>query len=102
MNEFFADKDYFISTSISEGEHCTLAESMAAGLMPLIRDWQGAGDLYPREYIFNMPAEAREILGRESLNPAEYRTFIEKTCPVSRTFRELDVILATEEKEEGE
>jgi len=93
MNEFFADKDYFLSCSLSEGLHCTLAESMAAGLMPLIRSWKGARELYPEEFIFTTPAEARGMIDAQQPDPARSRDFIALNWPESRMLQELDAIL---------
>ncbi|MBN1593701.1 MAG: hypothetical protein JW941_10710, partial [Candidatus Coatesbacteria bacterium] len=90
---FFADKDYFLSCSLSEGVHCTLAESMAAGLMPLIRAWKGAKNLFPENFLFNTPADARTILEDHLPTPHQHRAFIAENCPEARMLGELDAIL---------
>ena len=94
INEFFADKDYFLSSSLAEGFHLSLAEGMAAGLMPLIRNWEGARELYPEEFIFRTPAEARRIIESHRPDPVRHRDFIARHWPESRMLEELDAILS--------
>ncbi|MEW6413020.1 MAG: glycosyltransferase [Candidatus Zixiibacteriota bacterium] len=64
MPAWYADKDFVISTSLFESFHYSIAEGMAAGLMPLIHNWYGAKGLYPREYLYNDPDECLELLKR--------------------------------------
>jgi hypothetical protein len=58
------DKDFILSTSLSESFQYGLAEGMASGLLPLIHNWPGATDLYPDRFIFNDPLECLALLKR--------------------------------------
>lgn len=62
MAAWYADKDYVISTSLFESFHYSIAEGMACGLVPLIHNWFGAGNLYPEEFLFNDPDECLEVV----------------------------------------
>lgn len=55
MPGWYADKGWVISTSLFESFHYSIAEGMASGLLPLIHNWFGAGQLYPTDYLFNDP-----------------------------------------------
>ena len=72
MPAWYADKDYVISTSLFESFHYSIAEGMACGLIPLIHNWFGAANLYPRDFMFSDPDECLEILkGLEGCDRAE-------------------------------
>ncbi len=62
MAAWYADKDYVISTSLFESFHYSIAEGMACGLIPLIHNWYGAANLYPKDFLFNDPDECLEIV----------------------------------------
>ncbi|MBU0983636.1 MAG: glycosyltransferase family 4 protein, partial [candidate division Zixibacteria bacterium] len=75
MPAWYADKEYVISTSLFESFHYSIAEGMAGGLIPLIHDWYGADNLYPRDYLYNDPDDCLELLKRlEHADVNELRT----------------------------
>lgn len=49
---FLRQVGFVISASDFESFHCAAAEGMAAGSIPLIAGWPGAGTIYPARYIF--------------------------------------------------
>lgn len=51
--QFLAKMGFIISTSDNEGSHQVVAEGMMAGCIPVIRNWEGADSIYPREFIFS-------------------------------------------------
>jgi glycosyltransferase involved in cell wall biosynthesis len=42
---------HILSVSDFEGSHQAVAEGMASGCVPAIRDWEGAGRIYPPKYV---------------------------------------------------
>jgi glycosyltransferase involved in cell wall biosynthesis len=62
LDTWFADKDYYLSTSIEESFCYSLAEGMAAGLKPVIHSWRSARDFYPDKYIFTTVDRAVELI----------------------------------------
>lgn len=53
---------FLLSTSDHEGSHQAVAEAMAAGSIPIIRNWEGADKLYPPELVFTVPEEAVALI----------------------------------------
>jgi glycosyltransferase involved in cell wall biosynthesis len=52
MPAWYSKIGFFLSTSEHEGSHQAVAESMASGAVPVIRNWAGASQLYPGEFVF--------------------------------------------------
>lgn len=55
---WFTKIGFVLSTSDFEGSHQSVAEGMAAGTIPIIRDWAGADMLYPRKYVASTVAKS--------------------------------------------
>lgn len=59
-----ADVGFALSTSLRESWHIGVAEIVASGAVPVIRDWPvyrdhgGAGSLFPRDWVVQTPEEA--------------------------------------------
>lgn len=51
MGAWFERVGIILSTSDLEGSHVALAEGMASGALPVVRDWPGARTLWPSEII---------------------------------------------------
>ena len=64
MPEWFSKIGFLLSTSEHEGSHQAVAESMASGAIPVIRNWAGADSLYPEKYIFKSIDEAVQLILR--------------------------------------
>lgn len=62
MPSWFSNIGFVLSTSDSEGSHQAVAEGMAAGCVPVIRDWPGADQLYPRRFVFSTIDEAVQLV----------------------------------------
>jgi glycosyltransferase involved in cell wall biosynthesis len=58
MPAWFSRVGVLLSTSDSEGSHQAVAEGMASGAVPVIRNWPGADRLYPSRYVFSSAEEA--------------------------------------------
>jgi glycosyltransferase involved in cell wall biosynthesis len=58
VSDWFSKIGFILSTSDFEGSHQAVAEGMAAGAIPVIRDWTGAGLLYPERYVFSTVDQA--------------------------------------------
>lgn len=63
MPAWYSRFGVILSTSDSEGSHQAVAEGMASGAVPVVRDWPGADRLYPARYVFSDVEQAtRQIL----------------------------------------
>jgi glycosyltransferase involved in cell wall biosynthesis len=63
MPDWYAAMGFILSTSDFEGSHQAIAEGMAAGCVPLIREWEGADRIYPGRFQFGTVAEAVARVG---------------------------------------
>ena len=50
--EWFTKIGFILSCSDREAFHMAVAEGMASGSIPVIRQWEGSQELYPKEYSF--------------------------------------------------
>jgi glycosyltransferase involved in cell wall biosynthesis len=62
VETWFRKAGFLLSTSEFEGSHQAVAEGMAAGSIPVIRNWEGADTLYPGKFIYKDVNEAVEII----------------------------------------
>lgn len=62
MAEWYSSMGWILSTSDFEGSHQAVAEGMAYGCIPVIRDWDGADELYATEPVFSDPAHMADYI----------------------------------------
>jgi len=62
ISEWFSKIGFVLSTSEHEGSHQAVAEGMASGAIPIIRNWDGADLIYPAKYIFKNVNDAVELI----------------------------------------
>lgn len=62
MADYYASVGYILSVSDFEGSHQAIAEGMASGCIPVIRDWTGAHMLYPRQYVHSNLEEMHSFI----------------------------------------
>jgi glycosyltransferase involved in cell wall biosynthesis len=62
VTEWFPKIGFILSTSEKEGSHQSLAEGMAAGSLPVIRNWAGADQLYPGRFVFSTLDKAVDLI----------------------------------------
>jgi glycosyltransferase involved in cell wall biosynthesis len=73
VNDWLKDKNYLLSTSISEGCPNNVIEAMAKGIKPVIHNWPGS-DMMFKGFTFNTVGEATDMLMPDSsYNSASYR-----------------------------
>lgn len=58
MNTWWDDKNYCLSTSISEGNPNNVLEAMAKNIRPVVHRWPGAEDQFKKEWLFDTVDEA--------------------------------------------
>lgn len=69
---WYAKCGFLLSTSDFEGSHQAVAEGMAQGCIPVIRNWSGADGIYPRANIFRSVEEAKSLILESRRNPDAY------------------------------
>ena len=89
---WFTKIGFLLSTSDLEGAHQAVAEGMAAGAIPVVRNWTGAERLYPRDYVFTSLEEAVELI-LNMLPPKRYRQLSRSCQTYSKAAFDCHVIL---------
>jgi glycosyltransferase involved in cell wall biosynthesis len=69
MNEWFSKIGIILSTSHHEGSHQAVAEGMAAGCLPVIRNWAGADKMYPPRFVVRNLGEAVRMIQHHMADP---------------------------------
>jgi glycosyltransferase involved in cell wall biosynthesis len=62
--EWYRKIGFILSVSDFESYHLGCAEGIGAGCVPVIRDWEGAAELYPDEELISSPEEAAAFVLR--------------------------------------
>ncbi|WP_311945491.1 glycosyltransferase [Halomonas piscis] len=60
MPEWYAGVDYVLSVSDHESFHLTIADGAVAGCKPVVLPWEGADEVYPKEWIYRDTKTATE------------------------------------------
>ena len=76
MNDFWKDKNYLLHTSTFESFGYGIFEAMARGIKPIIHNFRGAKELYPKYAIFNTIEGAVNIITNENYYSKSYRNWI--------------------------
>ena len=77
VKTWLMDKDYVLSTSINEGNPNNVIEAMAMGIKPIIHNWPGALDQFPKDLVFNTVGEATEKILELKYEPERYRRIVD-------------------------
>jgi len=93
LNEFYADKDFYLSTSMEEAFQYSLAEGMAAGLKPVIHAWKSARDFYQPEWIWRTIEEATNLICREANVSQRMREYAIEHLDIKQNLRRIDRII---------
>jgi glycosyltransferase involved in cell wall biosynthesis len=62
MPAWYSAMGFILSTSDFEGSHQAVAEGMATGCIPVIRDWDGADRIYPGRFQFRTVEQAVALI----------------------------------------
>jgi len=94
MEKFWEDKNYLLHTSIHESFGYGIFEAMARGIKPVIHNFRGAKELYPKNVIFNTIDEATNKIISKDYNSNEYRNWIiEKEWTLEKQLRQIKDII---------
>lgn len=80
MDKWLDDKDFLLSTAVSEGCPNNVLEAMAKGIQPIIHNWPGAEEIFNRDghwLTFNSVAAAVQDIREHRCERQYYRNFIE-------------------------
>jgi len=88
---WFQKIGFILSTSDHEGSHQSIAEGMATGALPIIRNWNGADKLYPPEFVVDSVQEAIRLMNRFR-EPALYADKVKLVKEYTRNHFDVPVI----------
>jgi glycosyltransferase involved in cell wall biosynthesis len=95
--EWFTKIGFILSTSDHEGSHQAVAEGMAAGSIPVIRNWAGADKLYPEKFVIKTVDEAVGLI-RSYFDEKRYTATTDNIRTFARESFDIPVILSQYEK----
>jgi FkbM family methyltransferase len=92
MPAWFRDKGVLLSTTLYESFGLNIGEAMAAGAFPVIHDFPGADELWPRECLFSTVDEAVELIC--GARPGQYVDYVRERYDAPLQFAAVDALLA--------
>jgi glycosyltransferase involved in cell wall biosynthesis len=97
VSEWFRKVGFILSPSEFEGSHQSVAEGMAAGSIPVIRNWDGATPLYPEKYVWSTDQEAAKII-LDHVNDTDFQKESRIVREYAKDHFDLSVILPLYDK----
>lgn len=100
--EWFRNIGFIISPGNHESFHLAVAEGMASGTVPVIRNWIGSDLLYPGKYIYDSKEQAASLILKFSENDSfikegvELQHFCRENFDVRNILPKYDKILLPE------
>ncbi|MCL2499443.1 MAG: glycosyltransferase [Defluviitaleaceae bacterium] len=94
ISEWFSNIGFLLSVSDFEGSHQVVAEAMAAGTIPVIRNWEGAGSIYPVEHVFNTIDEMVSFIAKgKHINEITIKKYAVDNFDLSVVIRKLEKVI---------
>ncbi len=95
IGKFWEDKNYLLHTSTHESFGYAVFEGMARGAKPIVHNFRGAKELYPKEAIFNTVDEVINKIINKDYNSSEYRNWIiEKRWTLENQLKQIKDIIS--------
>ena len=91
-DEWLDGVDYIVSPSIVESFGYSIAEAMLKGIKPLIRDRQGAREMWPEECVWRDVGDFEALL-QGPYDSARYRDWVLDRYSLERQFAATDALL---------
>lgn len=83
LNRFLEDTKYLLSTSALESFSFVIAEAMAKGIKPLIHDWIGARDIWPKNLIWRDIDDLIALIDGDYTSD-KYRAYVEENYSIDK------------------
>lgn len=93
INGWLEDKHFAVSTSVLESFCHGIADPMACGIKPIIHNFVGAKELYPKKYIFNSVKDFTDMVLSDDYKSSEYREYIEENYSQEKQISEIDMLV---------
>jgi glycosyltransferase involved in cell wall biosynthesis len=89
MDFWWEQHNYCLSTSLSEGNPNNVIEAMAKGIKPVIHNWPGSQDQFPK--TFTIIKEAVEMIKETEYSSSEYRDLISRNFSLKNIDKVVDL-----------
>ncbi|MBM7560309.1 glycosyltransferase [Marinitoga litoralis] len=89
MDEWWKDKNYLLSTSIHESFGYNIAEAMAKGIKPIIHNFFGSKNIWPKDLLFNTIDDAVKLIIEERYETDKYREYVKNNYSFDEKINEL-------------
>jgi len=99
MPTWLQDKGVLLSTALYESFGMSIGEAMAAGAFPVIHNFPGADQLWPRECLYSTVDEAVELIRLAA--PGKYVDFVRERYDAPIQFAATDALLAAPNCKKG-
>ncbi|MGH4123614.1 MAG: glycosyltransferase [Clostridium sp.] len=76
LDKWLEDKNYILCTSILESQNMSVMQAMVKGIKPIIHNFVGAKNIYPKSLIWNTINEAADMITDNEYNSKEYYSFV--------------------------
>lgn len=70
VNDWFTMVSFILSPSDSESFHMAIGEGMLTGAMPIVWNWEGAAEIWGREWIVDSLADAKQAVLNAEISKA--------------------------------
>ncbi|MCY6958700.1 glycosyltransferase [Clostridium brassicae] len=85
INKWLEDKNYILCTSVLESQNMSVMQAMSKGIKPIIHNFVGAKEIYPKQYVWNSVDEVVNMLNNGEYSSIEYRNFVESKFELTKT-----------------
>jgi len=99
IDGWLEDKQYIVSSSLLESQGMGILEAMATGIQPLIHNFVGASNIYPKEYLWNTIDDFNNLFDVWS-DPLRCREFVEENYSLDVEIDKIESVLKSCESKE--
>lgn len=76
LDKWLEDKNYILCTSILESQNMSVMQAMVKGIKPIIHNFVGAKNIYPKALVWNTINDAVDMITNNDYNSEEYYDFV--------------------------
>ncbi len=89
LDKWLDDKNYIICTSILESQNLSVMQAMAKGIKPIVHNFVGARNIYPKSSIWNTIDDAVNMVINNEYNSQEYYDFVKNSFDCENQIQKL-------------
>lgn len=82
IDKWLDDKNYILCTSVLESQNMSVMQAMSKGIKPIIHNFVGAKNIYPKKYLWNTIDEALNMIKDKEYSSLEYHEFIKNNYDI--------------------